>query len=95
MDLANGKLRTFYQYQIAKIAKLAREEAHPASRKRLNFMLNCYIDMWLAMPIPSERMEGVETKVLFPVYPATSVAKSWRPRRSPVNRSGPQPAVHL
>lgn len=65
MDLSDWKLRAFYQYQIAKIAKLAREQAHPASRKRLNFMLNCYIDMLVAMPTPSERMNGVKTKMLF------------------------------
>ena len=50
MDQADWKLRVFYQYQIAKIAKLAREQTHPASRKRLNFMLNQYIDMLLVMP---------------------------------------------
>jgi hypothetical protein len=49
MDQADWKLRVFYQNQIAKIAKLAREQTQPASRKRLNFLLNQYIDMLLAM----------------------------------------------
>jgi hypothetical protein len=50
MDQADRKLRIFYQYQIAKIAKFAREQTHPASRKRLDFLLNQYIDMLLVMP---------------------------------------------
>jgi hypothetical protein len=50
MAQADWKLRLFYQYQLAKIAKLAREQTHPASRKRLNFLLNQYIDMLLVMP---------------------------------------------
>jgi hypothetical protein len=50
MDQADWKLRLFYQYQIAKIAKLARKQTHPASRKRLNFLLNQYIDKLLVMP---------------------------------------------
>jgi hypothetical protein len=64
MDQADWKLRVFYQYQIAKIAKLAREQTHPAARKRLNFILNQYIDMLLVMPRPSERAKGVETRML-------------------------------
>ena len=56
MDETDRKLRAFYQYQIAKIATLAREQTHPASRKRLNLILNKYIDMLLAMPKPNERM---------------------------------------
>jgi len=59
MDQADWKLRAFYQYQIAKIAKLAREQTHPAARKRLNFILNQYIDILLVMPRPSERAKGV------------------------------------
>jgi hypothetical protein len=55
MDQADWKLPAFYQYQIAKIAKLAREQTHGANRKRLNFILNQYIDMLLIMPRPSER----------------------------------------
>ena len=53
MDQADRKLRVFYQYQIAKIAKLARERPDPAARKRLNFILDQYIDMLLVMPRPS------------------------------------------
>jgi hypothetical protein len=64
MDQADWKLRVFYQYQIAKIAKLARERPHPADRKRLNFILDQYIDMLLVMPRPSERAKGVETRML-------------------------------
>src|SRR5262245_10319036 len=62
MDQADWKLRDFYQYQIAKIAKLAREQTHSASRKRLDFIVNQYIDMLLVMPRPSERMKDIETK---------------------------------
>jgi len=62
MDQADWKLRVFYQYQIAKIAKLAREQTHPAARERLNFIVNQYIDMLLVMPRPSERMKDIETK---------------------------------
>jgi hypothetical protein len=50
MDQGDWKLRIFYQNQIAKIAKLAREQTHPTSRKRLNFLLDQYIDMLLIMP---------------------------------------------
>ena len=57
MDQADWKLRVFYQYQIAKIAKLAREQTHPAARERLNFIVNQYIDMLLVMPRPSEGMK--------------------------------------
>jgi hypothetical protein len=57
MDQADRKLRVFYQYQIAKIARLAREQPHPDSRKRLNVMLNEYIDMLLAMPKPKRTYE--------------------------------------
>jgi hypothetical protein len=64
MEPADWKLRAFYQYQIAKIAKLTLEQTHPASRKRLNFMLDEYIDMLLAMPRQSERMKVVETRML-------------------------------
>jgi hypothetical protein len=64
MDQADWKLRVFYQYQIAKIAKLARERPHPAARKRLKFILDQYIDMLLVMPRPSERAKGVETRML-------------------------------
>jgi hypothetical protein len=62
MDQADWKLRVFYQHQIAKIAKLSRKPTQPAARKRLNFLLNQYIDMLLIMPRPSER-EGVETRM--------------------------------
>ena len=64
MDQADWKLRVFYQYQIAKIAQHARDRTHPAARKRLNFLLNKYIDKLLAMPRLNERMQGVETKML-------------------------------
>jgi hypothetical protein len=50
MDDADAKLRGFYQYQIATIAKRARDQTHPASRKRLNLLLNQYIDILLVMP---------------------------------------------
>jgi len=64
MDQTDWKLRVFYQYQIAKIAKLARERPHPAARKRLNFILDQYIDLLLVMPRPSERSKGAETRML-------------------------------
>ena len=82
MDQADWKLRVFYQYQIAKIAKLAREQPHPADRKRLNFILDQYIDMLLVMPRPSERAKGVETRML-PTFVK-------RRRRSPGIQSSPQ-----
>jgi len=65
MDQADWKLRVFYQYQITKIAKLAREQTRPASRERLNFLLNQYIDMLLVMPRPSERMKGARMPLTF------------------------------
>jgi hypothetical protein len=61
MDQADWKLHVFYQYQIAKIAKLAREQTHPAARERLNLIVNQYIDMLLVMPRPSEQTKSVET----------------------------------
>jgi hypothetical protein len=64
MDQADWKLRVFYQYQIAKIAKLAREQTHPAARERLNFIVNQYIDMLLVMPRPGERTKSAETRML-------------------------------
>jgi hypothetical protein len=65
MDQADWKLRVFYQYQIAKIAKLAREQTHPAARKRLNLIVNQYIDMLLVMPRPGERMKGARMPPTF------------------------------
>lgn len=50
MDQADAKLRVFYQYQIATIAKRARDQTHPATRRRLNLLLNQYIDILLVMP---------------------------------------------
>jgi hypothetical protein len=85
MDQADWKLRVFYQYQIAKIAKLARERPHPADRKRLNFILDQYIDMLLVMPRPSERAKGVETRML-----PTFVKRRRRRGRSPGIQSSPQ-----
>jgi len=87
MDQADWKLRVFYQYQIAKIAKLARERPHPADRKRLNFILDQYIDMLLVMPRPSERAKGVETRML-----PTFVKRRRRRKRgrSPGIQSSPQ-----
>jgi hypothetical protein len=64
MDQTDWKLRVFYQDQIARIARHAREQTRPTSRKRLNGILNEYIDVLLAMPRPNERREGVETKML-------------------------------
>ena len=80
MDRADWKLRVFYQYQIAKIAKLAREQTRPAARERLNFIVDQYIDMLLVMPRPSEQMKGVETRM-----PAIFVTQ---PRRLPAHASG-------
>jgi hypothetical protein len=85
MDQADWKLRVFYQYQIAKIAKLARERPHPADRKRLNFMLDQYIDMLLVLPRPSERAKGVETRML-----PTFVKRRRGRGRSPGIQSSPQ-----
>src|ERR1700752_2946864 len=53
MDQVERKLRIFYP----KIA-LAREQNYPASRKRLDFMLNEYIDILLAMPRPTNERFG-------------------------------------
>lgn len=55
MDQGNRKLGLFYQYQIAKIAKLARKQPHPGSRRRLDNLLNKYIDMLLAIPSHGDR----------------------------------------
>ena len=91
MDQADWKLRVFYQYQIAKIARLARDRTHPAARKRLNFLLNEYINKLLAMPRPNERMQGVETKML-PTCPVSErrvaralkpASKSWLKQHAP------------
>ena len=80
MDQADWKLRVFYQYQIAKIARHAGDRTHPAARKRLNFLLNEYIDKLLAMPRLNERMQGVETKML-PTCPVSEkrVARARKP----------------
>jgi hypothetical protein len=83
MDQADWKLRVFYQYQIAKIAKLTREQTHPAARKRLNFILNQYIDMLLIMPRPSER-EGVERRM----QPVLFVTRRRRRRLGTVSEAG-------
>jgi hypothetical protein len=61
MNQADRKLGLFYQHQIAKIAALARKQPSPSSRKRLDSLLNEYIDMLLAMPAQSER--GTSAKV--------------------------------
>ena len=91
MDQADWKLRVFYQYQIAKIARHARDRTHPAARKRLNFLLNEYIDKLLAMPRLNERMQGVETKML-PTCPVSEkrvararkpASKSWLEQHAP------------
>ena len=83
MDQTDWKLRVFYQDQIANVARLAREETHPASRKRLNVKLNEYVDVLLAMPRPNELMKGVETTML----PTCSVSERLVARTRPAGQA--------
>ena len=93
MDQADWKLRVFYQYQIAKIAKLAREQTHPAARKRLNLILNQYIDMLLVMPRPSERMKGARMPPTFVTWqrrlPGHASEAGRRKSARRISRTGP------
>jgi len=83
MDQADWKLRVFYQYQIAKIAKLTREQSHPAARKRLKFLVNQYIDILLTLRRQSER-DNVETRM----QPLLFVTRRPRRRVGTINQSG-------
>jgi hypothetical protein len=91
MDQADWKLRVFYQYQIAKIAKLAREQTHPAARKRLNLILNQYIDMLLVMPRPGERMKGARMPPTFVTRQRWLLGREAGRRKSVrrISRTGP------
>lgn len=90
MDQVDGKLRHFYQLQIARIANVAQKQTQRAARNRLNFLLNQYIDMLLVMPRPSER-KSVETTA----QPVSLVIRqpkrlaSQAGRRNPVAASQP------
>jgi hypothetical protein len=85
MDQADWKLKIFYQHQIAKIAKLSREQCHPAARKRLKFLVNQYIDMLLTLPRQSER-DNVETRM----QPVLFVTRRPKRRVGTINQSGGQ-----